>query len=243
MSLSGSTCCGQASGHPLKRYSEAVYLVAGTKIARIGRHDPTIRHCLLTPERASLSNQQNRLDQRENLRKAIAGRKTEIERINRNLENLPAPGSSSRFGQPVQISQQSIDNGLRRRQEHEAALAELEREEARLAALGAPAGETLERDRVQSANALAPDQTQQKLAVNTVTFRTPYEGLKPEMKVVDFSNAMLAAQLTNKQYDCYSLANEYQRPMTEVEQRMGITRKTIHSTPIPSVTTETVGVG
>ena len=48
------------------------------------------------------------------------------------------------------------------------------------------------------------------------------------MKVVDFSNAMLAAQLTNKQYDCYSLANEYQRPMTEVEQRMGITRKTIH---------------
>jgi hypothetical protein len=43
------------------------------------------------------------------LRKAIAGRKAEIERINRNLDNLPAPGSSSRFGQPVQVSQKSID--------------------------------------------------------------------------------------------------------------------------------------
>ena len=71
-------------------------------------------------------------------------------------------------------------------------------------------------------------QRQQILAINPVTYRSPYEGLKPEMKVVDFSNAMLAAQLTNKQYDCYSLANEYQRPMNEVEQRMGITRKTIH---------------
>ncbi len=78
-------------------------------------------------ERASRSNQQSRFDQRENLRKAIAGRKAEIERINRNLDNLPAPGSSSRFGQPVRISQQSIDNVIRRRQEHEAALAELER--------------------------------------------------------------------------------------------------------------------
>jgi predicted DNA-binding protein YlxM (UPF0122 family) len=48
------------------------------------------------------------------------------------------------------------------------------------------------------------------------------------MKVVDFSNAMLAARLTNKQYDCYSLVKEYQRPMNEVEQRMGVTRKTIH---------------
>jgi hypothetical protein len=179
-------------------------------------------------ERASRSKQQSRFDQRENLRKAIAGRKAEIERVNRNLNNLPRPGSTSRFGQPVRISQQSIDNLIRRRREHEAALAELEREEARLAAVDAPAGETRGRAQVQSDDALAPDQTQQQLAVNTVTYRTPYEGLKPEMKVVDFSNAMLAARLTNKQYDCYSLANEWQRPMTEVEQRMGITRKTIH---------------
>ncbi len=59
-------------------------------------------------------------------------------------------------------------------------------------------------------------------------YRSLYEGLTPEMKVVDFSNVMLAAQLTNKQYDCYSLAKEYQRPMSEVEQRIGLTRKTIH---------------
>ena len=48
------------------------------------------------------------------------------------------------------------------------------------------------------------------------------------MKVLDFSDAMLAAKLTDKQYDCFSLVKEYQRPMSEVEQRMGITRKTIH---------------
>jgi predicted transcriptional regulator len=39
---------------------------------------------------------------------------------------------------------------------------------------------------------------------------------------------MLAAKLTNKQYHCYSLVKEYQRPMNEVERRMGITRKTIY---------------
>ena len=59
-------------------------------------------------------------------------------------------------------------------------------------------------------------------------YRTPFEGLKPEMKTVDFSHAMLGARLTEKQYDCFSLVKEYQRPMNEVEQRMGITRKTIH---------------
>jgi predicted transcriptional regulator len=39
---------------------------------------------------------------------------------------------------------------------------------------------------------------------------------------------MEAAKLTDKQFDCYSLVKEYGRPMKEVEQRMGITRKTIH---------------
>jgi hypothetical protein len=48
------------------------------------------------------------------------------------------------------------------------------------------------------------------------------------MKTVDFTDVMLAAELTDKQYDCFSLVKEYQRPMSEVEQRMGITRKTIH---------------
>ena len=59
-------------------------------------------------------------------------------------------------------------------------------------------------------------------------YRTPLEGLKPEMKIVDFSDAMLAAKLTDQQYDSFSLVKEYRRPMSEVERRMGITRKTIH---------------
>ena len=63
---------------------------------------------------------------------------------------------------------------------------------------------------------------------NSSPYRTPFQGLKPEMKTLDFSDAMLAAKLTDKQYDCYSLVKEYQRPMNEVEQRMRITRKTIH---------------
>jgi hypothetical protein len=63
---------------------------------------------------------------------------------------------------------------------------------------------------------------------NARPYRTPFQGLKPEMKTVDFSDAMLAAKLTDKQYDCYSLVREYERPMSEVEQRMRITRKTIH---------------
>ena len=170
--------------------------------------------------------EQGRFDQQENLRRAIAGRKAEIERINRSLDNLAAPGSSSRFGKAGQISQRSIANIIQRRQEHEAALAELEREEARLATLGAQAGEARGRDQMLPAEALAT--AQQTLTVNPMTYRSPYEGLKPEMKVVDFSNAMLSAHLTDKQYDAYSLAKEYQRPMTEVEQRMGLTRKTIH---------------
>lgn len=115
-------------------------------------------------ERASLSNHQNGFDQRENLRKAIAGRKAVIERINRNLDNLPAPGSSSRFGQPVQISQQSIDNLIRRRQEHEATLAELEREEARLSALEGRAREVRNGDAEQILPRTAPAAQLQKVA-------------------------------------------------------------------------------
>ena len=46
--------------------------------------------------------------------------------------------------------------------------------------------------------------------------------------MVDFSAAMQGAKLTEKQYDCYSLVKEYQLQMNEVEQRMGVTRKTIH---------------
>lgn len=59
-------------------------------------------------------------------------------------------------------------------------------------------------------------------------YQTPFQGLKPEMKTLDFSDAMLAAKLTDRQYDCFSLVKEYERPMSEVEQRMGLTRKTIH---------------
>jgi len=71
-------------------------------------------------------------------------------------------------------------------------------------------------------------QADQKSTSHSRAYRTPFEGLKPEMKPVDFSDAMLAANLTDKQYDCYSLVREYKRPMMEIEQRMGITRKTIH---------------
>ena len=55
-------------------------------------------------ESASHGEQHNGFDQRENLRRAIIGRQVEIERINRKLDNLPAPGSLSRFGQPIRIS-------------------------------------------------------------------------------------------------------------------------------------------
>jgi hypothetical protein len=180
-------------------------------------------------EGASQGEQHNGFDQRENLRRAIIDRRLEIERINRKLSNLPPPGSSSRFGQPVRISQRAIDGLIRRRLEHEAALSGLENEEARLAALGRQANEARKRDTEQNAEeALPPIETQRTSPLGRASYRTPYEGLKQEMKVVDFSNAMLAAKLTDKQYDCYSLVKEYQRPMSEVEQRMGVTRKTIH---------------
>lgn len=83
-------------------------------------------------------------------------------------------------------------------------------------------------DGIDDDASLLTGQNRTKIKGNTSPYRTRFEGLKPEMKTLDFSDAMLAAKLTDKQYDCFSLLNEYQRPMTEVEQRMGITRKTIH---------------
>ena len=186
------------------------------------------RECELS-ESASRSNRRDGFDQQENLRKAIIGRRTEIERINRTLDNVPPPGSVSKYGQPIRISQRSAGNLIRQRLEHEAALAELEREEARLAGLQGRTSVVENHDLAQTAReAPPPIKTQQTSPLARATYRTPYQGLKPEMKVVDFSDLMLAAKLTNKQYDSYSLAREYQRPMNEVERRMGITRKTIY---------------
>jgi hypothetical protein len=172
-------------------------------------------------ESATGRQQQPAFDQRENLARAIAGRKVEIERISRVLDNLPAPGTLGRYGTPIRVSQNRVRNLIRRRQEHEAALAEMERERDRLLAL--------ERKTVQggSDNAERSDQPSTSLQ-QTAIYRTPYEGLKDKMKVADLSSLMQAANLTNKQYDSYSLVKEYQRPMNEVELRMGITRKTIH---------------
>jgi hypothetical protein len=74
-------------------------------------------------------------DQRENLKTAISGRKAEIERLNRALSNIPLTSPLSRFGQHIHVSRRAIDNLIQRRQNHEAALAELEREVSRLAQL------------------------------------------------------------------------------------------------------------
>ena len=83
-------------------------------------------------------------------------------------------------------------------------------------------------DAIQNDPSVSNEQNRNTTKGNTNPYRTPFEGLKPEMKTVDFSDVMLAAKLTDKQYDCFSLVREFQRPMSEVEQRMGITRKTIH---------------
>lgn len=179
-------------------------------------------------ESVSRGKQHNEFDQRENHRKAILGLRTLIERINRTLDNVPPPGSVSKYGQPIRVSQRSTGNLIRRRLEHEAALAELEREEARLAGLEGVSSGVQKNGLTQTAPEAPQIETKQTLMLSRASYRTPYEGLKPEMKAVDFSNAMLAAKLTDKQYDCYSLVKEYQRPMNEVEQRMGVTRKTIH---------------
>jgi hypothetical protein len=83
-------------------------------------------------------------------------------------------------------------------------------------------------DAIQDDDSVLKGQDRTKLSGKRSPYQTPFQGLKPEMKVLDFSDAMLAGKLTDKQYDCFSLVKEYQRPMSEVEQRMGITRKTIH---------------
>lgn len=80
--------------------------------------------------------QKKGFDQRENTRKAISSRKAEIERINRQLDKLPSPGTLGPYGKPIQVSQNYIQNLIRRRLEHEAALAELERGESRPAISG-----------------------------------------------------------------------------------------------------------
>ena len=179
-------------------------------------------------ESASRSNRHDGFDRRGSLRKAIIGRRADIEQINRTLNNIPQPGSVSKYGRPIRISQRSVDNLIRRRLGHEAALAELEREEARLAGSEGGSSGVEKHSLAQTAREAPRVETPQTASLSRASYRTPYKGLKPEMKVVDFSNAMLAADLTDKQYDCYSLVKEYQRPMNEVEQRMGVTRKTIH---------------
>jgi hypothetical protein len=83
-------------------------------------------------------------------------------------------------------------------------------------------------DAIQDDPSVSNEQDRNTTKGHTNPYRTPFQGLKPEMKTVDFSNFMLAAKLTDKQFDCFSLVKEYDRPMGEVELRMGITRKTIH---------------
>jgi hypothetical protein len=63
-------------------------------------------------------------------------------------------------------------------------------------------------------------------AVNGRSYRTPYEGLTPAMKLFDHSDYMLDAQLTPSQYDSFSLSQEYGRPVAEVARRLGIAWKT-----------------
>ena len=115
-------------------------------------------------ETVSRSNQKNGFNQLETLRKAMVGLRAEIERINRNLDNLPPPSSTSRFGQPIRISQRSVRTLIQQRLEHEAALAELEREEARLAALANQAGESRNHDPEQILPPAAPVAHVQKVA-------------------------------------------------------------------------------
>jgi hypothetical protein len=129
-------------------------------------------------ESASRSNQHDGFDRRENLRKAIIGRRAGIERINRTLDKLPLPGSLSQFGQPVRPSQRSIQHLIQRRLEHEAALAELEAEEARLAMKGGQVSEERRRDPEQSSeHALAPMQTQQTSTLPTAHVRRVAPGV------------------------------------------------------------------
>jgi len=129
-------------------------------------------------ESLSRGKQHNEFDQRENLRKAIIGLRVEIERISRTLDNVPPPGSLSQFGQPIRVSQRSIGNLIQRRMEHEAALAELEREQARLVALERQTSEERRRDPEQSSeHAMAPIQTQQTSALPAAHVRRVAPGV------------------------------------------------------------------
>ena len=134
-------------------------------------------------ESLSRSKQHDGFNQRENLRKAIIGLRMEIERINRNLDNLPPPGSLSRFGQPIRISQRAIRNLIQRRLEHETALAELESEEARLGTLAHQAGESRNHGPEQILPPDAPEAHVQKVATGVA-----------EVSLVDL-NAPIAATL------------------------------------------------
>lgn len=115
-------------------------------------------------ESATRRNQLQEQNQRENLRKAISGRRVEIERINRTLDNLPPPGSLSQFGQPIQVSKRAIRALIQRRQEHEAALAELEGDEARLTQLETEASEVRNGGSEQIFPGTAPAAQLQKVA-------------------------------------------------------------------------------
>src|SRR5664280_128804 len=104
--------------------------------------------------------------------------RVEIERISRTLDNVPPPGSVSKYGQPIRISQRSMGNLIRRRLEHEAALAELEREQARLVALERQTSEERRRDPEQSSeHAMAPIQTQQTSALPAAHVRRVAPGV------------------------------------------------------------------
>lgn len=57
------------------------------------------------------------------------------------LDNLPSPGTRGTYGKPSKVSQNAVRDLIQRRIEHEAALVELEKEQARLNACDAHAQE------------------------------------------------------------------------------------------------------
>jgi len=112
-------------------------------------------------EGRSRREQQAGFDQQGRLRKAILGLKAQIGLINQKLNNLSSSYSSSRFGKPLRISQRTIANLIQRRQEHEAALAELEREQRGLQQFAANSQNGASE---QVASGGAPEVTLQKVA-------------------------------------------------------------------------------
>ena len=134
--------------------------------ARECEHAARLRH----------SKQKGSFDQSGNLAKAIAARKAEIERINRVLDNLPSPGTRGTYGRPIKVSQNAVRNLIQRRIEHEAALAELEREEARLNAFDAHVPE-------QQSDSLG--QAQQTSGNQSNTDEPAHKVLKQELKTTD----------------------------------------------------------